>query len=36
VETITNVEADQIVVIREGSGVVRRQPFARGVMKGCS
>jgi enediyne biosynthesis protein E4 len=36
VETVTGVDADQIVVIREGSGVIRRQPFARGVMKGCS
>jgi hypothetical protein len=36
VETVTGIEADQMVVIREGSGIVRRQPFTRSAMKGCS
>ena len=35
VETVTGVDADQTVVIQEGSGIVRRQPFARGVVRGC-
>jgi hypothetical protein len=34
-ETIAGVDADQLVVIREGSGVIRRQPFARGALAAC-
>jgi hypothetical protein len=30
-EKIPNVEADQLVIIREGAGVVRRQKFGRGT-----
>ena len=29
VETIENVQANQIITVREGSGVINRQPFAR-------
>ena len=35
VETVTGVDADQIVVIQEGRGIVRRQPFSRGAVRGC-
>ena len=35
VETVTGVDAGQMVVIREGSGVVRREPFSRGAIRGC-
>ena len=30
------IDADQLVVIREGSGVVRRQPLARGTTTACA
>ena len=35
-EAIEAVDADQLVVIREGSGVVRRQPLARGTTTACA
>jgi hypothetical protein len=34
-ETIAAVDADQLVVIREGSGVVRRTPLTRRALPGC-
>jgi hypothetical protein len=34
-ETITGVDADQLVVIREGGGVVRRAPLVRRALPGC-
>jgi hypothetical protein len=34
-ETIAGVEADQLVVIREGSGVIRRTPLTRRALPGC-
>jgi hypothetical protein len=34
-DTVTGVEGDQLVVIREGSGVVQRKPFARRVLAAC-
>jgi hypothetical protein len=34
-ETIEGVDADQLVVIREGSGVVRREAFARRPLAAC-
>jgi hypothetical protein len=30
------VDADQLVVIREGSGVVERKPFVRRTIAGCA
>jgi hypothetical protein len=35
-ETIARVDADQLIVIREGSGVVRREPFTRRPLAGCA
>jgi hypothetical protein len=35
-ETIGNVDADQLVVIREGAGVVERKPFVRRPIAGCA
>jgi hypothetical protein len=35
-ETIEGVDADQLIVIREGRGVVRRQPLARGALAACA
>jgi hypothetical protein len=35
-EVLTGVDADQVVVIREGSGIVRRQPFARSAIAACA
>jgi hypothetical protein len=32
-ETVNQVEADQLVVIREGSGIVKRQKFTAGRTK---
>ena len=34
-EVIDGVDADQLVVIREGSGVVQRRPFVRRPMAAC-
>jgi hypothetical protein len=34
-ETVAGVDADQLVVIREGRGVVRRAPLARRALPGC-
>ena len=34
-ETISAVDADQLVVIREGSGVIRRMPLVRRALPGC-
>ena len=34
-DTVAGVDGDQIVVIREGSGVLRRKPLSRGAVKGC-
>ena len=34
-EVIAGVDADQLVVIREGSGVVRRTPLVRRALDGC-
>jgi hypothetical protein len=34
-DTVAGVDADQIVVIREGSGVLRRKPLAQRVVNGC-
>ena len=36
VEVIGPVDADQLVVIREGSGVVQRQPFTRRRLSACA
>src|SRR5262249_31062274 len=35
-ETIDGADADQLVVIREGSGVVERKPFERRAIAGCA
>jgi hypothetical protein len=35
-ESIAGVDADQVVVIREGSGIVKREPFARRTLAGCA
>jgi hypothetical protein len=35
-ETIDGADADQLVVIREGSGVVSRKPFQRRAVAGCA
>ena len=35
-ETIDGASADQLVVIREGSGVVQRRPFGRPTVAGCA
>jgi hypothetical protein len=35
VDAISGIDGDQIVVIREGSGVVRREPFSRRVLPAC-
>ena len=35
-ETISGVDADQLVVIREGSGVIRRTPLVRRALAGCA
>ena len=35
-EVIEGVDADQLVVVREGSGIVRRQPLARRPLPGCA
>jgi hypothetical protein len=35
-ETIAGVDADQLVVIREGGGVVARKPFVRRALAGCA
>ncbi|MET0212974.1 MAG: CRTAC1 family protein [Vicinamibacterales bacterium] len=35
-DAIAGVEGDHLVVIREGTGVVRRQPLARGRSSACS
>jgi hypothetical protein len=34
-EVIDGLDADQLVVIREGSGVVQRRPFVRRPMAAC-
>ena len=34
-DTVAGVDGDQIVVIREGSGVLRRKPLAQRVVNGC-
>ena len=34
-ETIGGVDADQLVVIQEGSGIVRRQPLSRRAVAAC-
>jgi hypothetical protein len=34
-EVVAGLDADQLVVIREGSGVVRREPFVRRAFAGC-
>ena len=35
-ETIAGVDADQLVVIREGGGIVERKPFAQRAIAGCT
>jgi hypothetical protein len=35
-ESIADVDADQLIVIREGSGVVRRERFAHRTLPGCA
>ena len=35
-EVIPGIDADQLVVIREGSGVVRREPLARRALAACA
>ena len=34
-EIVAGIDADQLVVIREGSGVVRREPFSRRAIAVC-
>jgi hypothetical protein len=34
-DVVTGLDADQLVVIQEGSGVIRRQPFARRLQAAC-
>jgi hypothetical protein len=34
-DVVAGLDADQLVVIREGSGVVRREPFARRAVAAC-
>ena len=35
-ERISGVDADQLLVIREGSGVIRRAPLVRRALAGCA
>jgi len=35
-DTVAAVDADQLVVIREGSGVIRRTPLVRRALPGCA
>jgi hypothetical protein len=35
-DAVAGVDADQLVVIREGAGVVRREPLARGALAACA
>ena len=35
-ESIADVDADQLIVVREGSGVVRRESFAHRTLPGCA
>ena len=35
-ETMAGVDADQLLVIREGGGIVERKPFARRAIAGCA
>jgi len=35
-EAVEGIDADQLVVIREGSGIIRRQPLARGAAAACA
>jgi enediyne biosynthesis protein E4 len=35
-DAVADVDADQLVVIREGTGVVRREPLARGGLAACA
>jgi hypothetical protein len=35
-EVIAAVDADQLIVIREGSGVVRREPLVRRAVAACA
>jgi enediyne biosynthesis protein E4 len=35
-ETVANVDADQLIVIREGAGVLRREPFSRTPLAACA
>jgi enediyne biosynthesis protein E4 len=35
-EAVPGIDADQLVVIREGGGVVRREPLARGALAACA
>ena len=35
-ETIPGVDADQLVVVREGSGIIRREPFAGRTLPLCA
>ena len=35
-ETIAAVDADQLVVIREGAGVVRREPLMQRALAACA
>jgi len=35
-ETVADIEADQLAVIREGSGVVRREPLTRRPLAACA
>jgi len=35
-DTIAGIDADQLVVIREGAGVIRREPLVRGALAACA
>ena len=35
-ETIAAVDTDQVIVIREGGGIVKRTPFVRRAMAACA
>jgi hypothetical protein len=34
-ETVAGVDADELLIIREGSGIVRREPLSRRAVAGC-
>ena len=35
-DTVAGIDADQLIVVREGAGVVRREPLARSALAACA